>query len=148
MVATSGCRSRCSTERARVQISRSAATAGSQQRARLFESCERRFVREHVEEDAAESIDIGPLVHTGHSGFELFWRHVGEGAANAGVGFDGTQVSAGIRMAAQGHSPVDHVGLSRGGHDDVLGLEVEVEDAAAMGEFHRIADGREHAAQG
>ena len=100
-------------------------------------AAERAAAGEHFVEDRAEAEDVAAGVH--FLAFGLLGRHIGGGAydhaqvGEVGIGEGGVFGAWRGGFSLLGKAEIDHFDLAFGGHHDVAGLEVAVDDAGGVG---------------
>ena len=111
-----------------------------------------RLTGEHLEQHAAERVDVGAGIDIGEPA-RLLGRHVARGPdrdprrGHQVVGLEVVGQHLVVLAAHLRHAPVEHVGLAEVAEHDVLGLEVAVHDPVRVGELDREAHVRERAQQ-
>ena len=98
----------------------------------------RQPVRQQLEEDHAQGVDIGASVERGRVGGDLLRAHVAQGAEQL-TGLGSARGRQQVGGGDVGDAEVEHLGLAGFVDQDVAGLEVAMDDALVVGMLHRVA---------
>src|SRR5690606_29316178 len=86
----------------------------------------------------ADQVDVGERGDGNVAVAQHLGRHVAGRARHLGGAGGQGQTAGAVVAKTHGQAPVDNVDLAELADHDVVGLEVAVHDAAAMGKAHRV----------